>query len=938
MNILEISLLCGASACILALVLSPLAIRFANIFGLLDAPGLRKIHSAPVPRVGGIAIAIGALVPFSAAVWLCKVPLGHAEAGMLLTLLAAAACVLVLGFVDDIVNVQAKLKLLALLGATAMFCGSGGLIHNITFSGAVVFHMGRLAWPVTMMWILGIMVSVNFIDGLDGLAAGIVAIAAVVLAIGAAVGGATSSLFLAISLIGALGGFLFFNFNPASIFMGDCGSFFIGFVLAAACVMASQNPGVGTTRGILLPSMTLSIPLLDCALTMIRRGVLQRQSLFTAERGHIHHRLLDIGLIHKHVVLLLYGITLIAACVASVTYLGSVWATSLTAGGFCFALAMLFKTAGSVQARETLRAIRRNRAMGRQTRYYQAVFDELRLGFCEVNSFEGWWKQVCRSAERLDFAKVDLPMVSRKNSSTTIKWRKGESEIAAEDSLIAEVPIRQRRAGSTMRIEVEVLVSKFLENAGYRLALFSRLMSEFSLAELPNSASPRSAQSAEGIADVEFADTIEVDASVTEAVKMFSNLRVAIVHDFLYTYAGAERVLEQLISLFPKSDLFSLFDFLPDNMRGFIRRKPVKPSFLQKMPFARRRHRAYLPLMPLAIEQIDVSSYDLIVTSSYMVAKGVLTRPDQLHICYCHTPVRFAWDIQKQQLRTGGPITLVKSLAARLVLHYIRNWDVRSANNVDVFVTNSNFVGRRIDKYYRRSSTTIYPPVDIDWFKQGDAKSEFYLTASRLVAYKRIDLIVEAFNAMPNRILYVIGDGPELARLSAKANSNVRVIGFQTAEKLREYMQRARAFVFAAEEDFGIAPCEAQACGTPVIAYGRGGVTESIIHLKTGYLFQEQTVESLVKAVEDFETHTWDCAEIRKNAERFSIQQFRQNFVEIVKMEWALFLASKIEAQRDRQLGVGPGLPGWQQPGHPKPLPALEFAPGLKKNQDNAVA
>jgi glycosyltransferase involved in cell wall biosynthesis len=300
--------------------------------------------------------------------------------------------------------------------------------------------------------------------------------------------------------------------------------------------------------------------------------------------------------------------------------------------------------------------------------------------------------------------------------------------------------------------------------------------------------------------------------------------------------------------------------------------------------------------MPLAIEQLDLSSYDLVLSSSYMVAKGVLTRPDQLHICYCHTPVRYAWDVKKQQLKQGGPISAVKSILARLTLHYIRNWDVRSANNVDVFVANSDFVGRRIHKYYRRSAKTVYPPVNMDWFSLGETKEDFYLTVSRLVPYKRVDLIVDAFNAMPGRRLFVIGEGPELASLTAKAGPNVHLIGFQTPERLRHYLQRAKAFVFAAEEDFGIAPVESLACGTPVIAFGRGGVTESVVHLKTGILFPEQSVESLKHAVKTFEEYEWDPAAIRQNAEKFSIKGFHGNFMQIVKSEWTTFLANRIEA------------------------------------------
>ena len=292
---------------------------------------------------------------------------------------------------------------------------------------------------------------------------------------------------------------------------------------------------------------------------------------------------------------------------------------------------------------------------------------------------------------------------------------------------------------------------------------------------------------------------------------------------FLYTYAGAEHVLEQMLAVFPQADLFSLFDFLPADGRGFVQNKPVTTTFIQYMPFARKKHRLYLPLMPLAIEQLDVSAYDLILSSAYLAAKGVITRPNQLHICYCYTPPRFAWDLQTQYLEQTKLRRGLRSILARSILHYIRNWDVRSSNGVDVFVSISRFVGHRIEKIYRRSSTVVYPPVAMERFSVHEEKEDFYLTAGRLVPYKRVDLIIEAFNRMPDKKLIVVGDGPDFDKLKAMAGPNVRLLGRQPGERLRRYLQLARGFIFAAEEDFGIAPVEAQACGTPVLAYGRGG-------------------------------------------------------------------------------------------------------------------
>lgn len=380
-----------------------------------------------------------------------------------------------------------------------------------------------------------------------------------------------------------------------------------------------------------------------------------------------------------------------------------------------------------------------------------------------------------------------------------------------------------------------------------------------------------------------------------------SHRKIAIVHDFLYCYAGAERVLEQIINVFPESDLFALFDFLPADRRGFIQNKPVRHSFIQRLPFARTRHRHYLPLMPLAIEQLDLSAYDVVLSSSYLAAKGVITRPDQLHICYCHSPVRFAWDMQHQYLTESGLARGIKSVAARAILHYIRNWDQRSAQGVDVFVTNSQFISRRVRKIYRRSSTPIYPPVDIDRFVPSSTREDYYVTASRMVPYKRMDVIVEAFNRMPDKRLVVLGDGPDFRKISQSASRNIQVLGHQPFDVLRRHLQNARAFVFAAEEDFGIAPVEAQACGTPVIAFGRGGVTESVVDRQTGLFFDEQTPASLIEAVTEFESmgDSWDVSAIRQNAERFSPGRFRERFEDLVEAEWSDRRATRLQEAAD---------------------------------------
>lgn len=375
-------------------------------------------------------------------------------------------------------------------------------------------------------------------------------------------------------------------------------------------------------------------------------------------------------------------------------------------------------------------------------------------------------------------------------------------------------------------------------------------------------------------------------------------MRTAIVHDWLVTYAGAERVLEELLTLYPDAHLYSTIDFVPEEERHFLRGHTVRTSFVQRLPGARRRYRSYLPLMTLAVEQFDLSSYDLVLSSSYAVAKGVLTGPDQLHISLCHSPMRYAWDLQHQYLRESGLDRGLRSALARYLLHRMRHWDLRTANGVDAFIATSRFIARRIWKVYRRESTVIYPPVDVHRFTPSPGREEYYVTASRIVPYKRIDLIVDAFTAMDNRPLVVIGDGPEAARIRAKAGPNIRMLGHQPFPVLLAHLQRAKAFVFAAEEDFGIAPLEAQACGTPVIAFGKGGILETIRGLDdprpTGVLFEEQTAAAIVAAVHRFEREAAriDPDTCRANALRFTPEQFRTEFREFVESTLEQFRAA----------------------------------------------
>lgn len=300
--------------------------------------------------------------------------------------------------------------------------------------------------------------------------------------------------------------------------------------------------------------------------------------------------------------------------------------------------------------------------------------------------------------------------------------------------------------------------------------------------------------------------------------------------------------------------------------------------------------------MPLAIEQLDVSHHDIILSSSHAVSKGVLTGPDQMHISYVHSPIRYAWDLQHQYLRESGLDKGIKGLLAKWLLHKVRLWDLRTVNGVDHFVANSQFIARRINKVYGRHADVIYPPVDVERFNFRENKEDFYITASRLVPYKRVDLIVEAFSAMPDKKLVVIGNGSEIEKIKMKAGKNVEIMGYQNNDIMQSYMERAKAFVFAAEEDFGITPVEAQACGTPVIAFGKGGSLETVrpygvASKPTGVFFDKQTADSIKDAVSQFETiqdriYAEDC---RNHAVNFSCERFRKEMDTYITARWNEF-------------------------------------------------
>ncbi len=367
-------------------------------------------------------------------------------------------------------------------------------------------------------------------------------------------------------------------------------------------------------------------------------------------------------------------------------------------------------------------------------------------------------------------------------------------------------------------------------------------------------------------------------------------LKYALVHEWLTPKAtgGSELVVQEILN-HVDADLYALIDFESSNPESYLYKRQIGKTFLQHFPFARTGVQKYLPFLPLAIEQLDLRRYDVILSSSHCVAKGILTTAEQLHICYCHSPMRYAWDLTFDYLRQSKMGSGLPGWATRYLLHRLRQWDVLSANRVDYFIANSQHTARRIWRCYRREATVIYPPVNIESFPFVSEKEDFYLTVSRLVSYKQVSLIIRAFNQM-QKPLVVIGTGEDMQKIREIAKPNIKILGWQPDEIVKKYMANAKAFVYAACEDFGIALVEAQACGTPVIAYGVGGAKETVRDIRscqqtgTGILFDEQKEAALVEAIETFEA----CADkfnpeyARSHAAGFSGQVFAQRYLEFL--------------------------------------------------------
>lgn len=356
-------------------------------------------------------------------------------------------------------------------------------------------------------------------------------------------------------------------------------------------------------------------------------------------------------------------------------------------------------------------------------------------------------------------------------------------------------------------------------------------------------------------------------------------MRVAIVHYWLINMRGGEKVLEAFCEMFPKADIYTHV-YKHEGMSDTIKRHRIKTTFINRLPFAEYWYKNYLPLMPLAIEQLDLREYDLVISSESGPAKGFVTSSGTVHVCYCHTPMRYLWDMYHDYLSNAG---IVKRMMIRPLMHYLRMWDALSALRVDHFIANSNFVAQRIRKHYRRDSNIVHPPVSAEDFYISEEISDYYLMVGQLVSYKCAHIAIDAFNRLGKKLI-IIGDGEEYKNLKRRAGPNIHLMGRQSFSVIRKHYAECRALIFPGVEDFGIVPLEAMSSGRPVIAYRAGGALETVVEGKTGLFFNEQTVDALIESVEEYEetSEQYKPSLIREHAEKFNNARFKHEMRSLI--------------------------------------------------------
>ena len=468
---------------VLAMLITPILIYVARAFKIYDNPGVRKVHACSIPRIGGIAVFLSATTLLITALLLNN-SIGeafHSIQIQVITLIATGTSVFLIGLVDDLHGLRARYKLIIQVTAAMALCLAGVRIDSLDFVNLFTLHFGWMSFPITIFWIVAITNAVNLIDGLDGLAAGISAVTCAVIAVLAFNGGQPVMVVFMLALLGSLSGFLFFNFNPARIFMGDCGSMFLGFALASASVMCAMKSG--TIVALAIPALALGLPIFDTTFSMLRR-FLARRGIMSPDHSHLHHRLVDMGFRQRHVVIAMYAITTMAAG------LGMFMMFARGAGAigifFCILLllALVFRVAGAVRLRETITGLRRKQSISYQMRQEVESFEETELHFRQVKTFDQWWQAVCFAADKMDFENSLLPLTQRDGTKRVLVWEKGDKDIRADEIVKMTAPIRDRRAGSVLNLEIQIRANGSLESASRRLTLFSRLIEEYSVATL----------------------------------------------------------------------------------------------------------------------------------------------------------------------------------------------------------------------------------------------------------------------------------------------------------------------------------------------------------------------------------------------------------------------------------------------------------------------
>jgi len=468
---------------VLAIIITPIIIRVARQLNIVDTPDIRKVHSKPIPRIGGVAIffsMIGLAIP---ALFLPNVTGGSLQPirSKVIVVLCAAGFIFFVGLVDDIRGLRVRTKLSAQLAAAIIVCSAGIRVESIAITDRLMLDFGWFSWPFTLFWIVGITNAVNLSDGLDGLAAGISAIACVVIAVLAICNSDVVMAVLMLALLGSLTGFLLFNFDPAKIFMGDSGSLFLGFTIASSSVLCATK--TETLVGLALPILALGIPILDTLFSMLRR-FLERRSLFTPDRSHFHHRLLALGLRQRHVVITAYVMTLLAAGLGMFMLFTRNAQTAIVFVCILLLLILAFNVVGSVRLRETIAGLRRKYTISNQEKQEMENFERIELHFRQAKIFDQWWQSVCFAADRMDFMSGLLPIIQRDGTNRMLVWKKDGKNIQEDEIVKMTVPIRDRRANSALNLEVQVFANGSLESASRRLTLFSRLLEEHSVANL----------------------------------------------------------------------------------------------------------------------------------------------------------------------------------------------------------------------------------------------------------------------------------------------------------------------------------------------------------------------------------------------------------------------------------------------------------------------